>query len=88
MSRLSTASHIAKLKAQIKKLEKKENTINARKQGNALAKIAALANSSGLTLAQIQAALGQRTRRGKTAQRGSKLAGRKVAPKYRNPANK
>lgn len=61
----------------------------------------ALAKLSELTIAQIQAALGKqrggRGRGGKTteatlaaksARRRSKLAGRKIAPKYRNPANK
>ena len=101
MAKPSAASQIAKLRTQIKKLEEKEKRINSRKQSKALTKIVALAKLSELTSAQIQAALGKqrgkRVRAGKTTRaalaaksaRGrSKLAGRKIAPRYRNPANK
>jgi DNA-binding protein H-NS len=101
MARLSAGSQIAKLRAQIKNLEQKDKRFKSRKQSKALTKIVALAKLSELTIAQIQAALGKqrggRGRGGKTteatlaaksARRRSKLAGRKIAPKYRNPANK
>ncbi len=98
MARLSTASQITKLKAQLKKLEEKESLINVRNQKRALSKILALARSSALTIAQINAAMSKGARvvnptqstkvPRKAAATQSKLAGRKVAPKYQNPANK
>lgn len=98
MSKLTTASQIAKLKSQIKKLEEKETLIAARNQNKALSKILALAKSSELTIEQIKTAMSKGVRavkatKSKKASRvaagsKSKLAGRKVAPKYRNPANK
>ena len=93
MVSLTTASKIQKLKAQIKKLEQKENVLEARKQTKVLAKIAALVKENGLSVAQITSALGKRAPGQKTKNAGektantSKLAGRKIAPKYRNPAN-
>lgn len=86
---LTTSSKIQKLKAQIKKLEQKENTLSARKQARALARIATLVKASDLSVAQVTAALSKRTTKQKTNKTAdaSKLAGRKIAPKYRNPAN-
>ena len=91
MASLTTTAKIQKLKAQIKKLEQKENVLVARKQTKALARITALVKSNGLSVAQVTALLGKRTGLQKTkktsgkATNASKLAGRKIAPKYRNP---
>lgn len=90
---LTTNSKIQKLKAQIKKLEQKENILVARKQARALTQITTLVKTSGLSVAQVTTALGRRTPKKNTkriegkAVNESKLAGRKIAPKYQNPAN-
>ena len=97
MSKVTTASQIAKLKTQLKRLEEKETLIATQNQNKALSKILALAKSSALTIAQINTAMNKGVRGVKATQSSgvnstaagskSKLAGRKVAPKYRNPAN-
>lgn len=93
MAVLNTESKIQKLKAEIRKLEQKESLLVARKQAKALASIAALVKAAGLDLAQVTEALGKRAPKRKTPRAAkkstgaSKLAGRKIAPKYRNPAN-
>ena len=90
---LTTSSKIQKLKAQIKKLEQKENILVARKQARALTQITTLVKTNGLSVAQVTTALGRRTSKKNTkriegkAVNESKLAGRKIAPKYQNPAN-
>lgn len=97
MSKVTTAAQITKLKTQIKKLEEKETLITTRNQNKALSKILALAKTNELTIAQIKTAMSKGVRGVKTTKLNnasqkatsskSKLAGRKVAPKYRNPAN-
>jgi len=61
----------------------------SRTHDKALAQIVQIARNAGLTAEQITAALGGKSRAkaaGKTARKTS-TAGRKVAPKYRDPAN-
>ena len=58
---LTTNSKIQKLKAQIKKLEQKENILVARKQARALTQITTLVKTNGLSVAQVTTALGSRT---------------------------
>ncbi len=90
MATQSIASKLAALKKQQKALEKKQAAMNDKKVSNALAKIKKIFKSTPrLTLEQVQDALTGKKRKAtatKTAG-ASKLAGKKVAPKYRNPAN-
>lgn len=92
MSRLTTAAQLEKIRAAKLKLEKEEQRLLSRTHDKVLAQIVQLAHSTGLTAAQITAALGSK---GKTAGKSTgkapktkrSTAGKKVAPKYRNPAN-
>ena len=63
----------------------------AKTNDKALAKIIAIAKDAGLTAADIAKALGQTPKTNKTkpvaAKKRGALAGKKIAPKYRNPAN-
>jgi len=89
--KVTVAAQLAAIKKQKAALEKKEAALRNRGQQKVLKQIVRMARSAGLTAADLAAALGGKKsgtlpkakgRRGK-----SKLAGRKVAPKYRNPAN-
>ncbi len=90
MATSSIASKLAALKKQQKALEKKQAAMNDKKVSSALSKIKEIFKSTPrLTLEQVQDALTGKKRKAtatKTAG-ASKLAGKKVAPKYRNPAN-
>jgi DNA-binding protein H-NS len=85
---------LEKVRAARIKLEKEEQRLMSRSHDKALTQIVQLARSSGLTAEQIAAALGSKSK-GKaaksTAVKAPKAkratAGRKVAPKYRDPAN-
>jgi DNA-binding protein H-NS len=94
MSRLSPSSQLEKIRAARIKLEKEEQRLMSRTHDKVLAQIVQLAHSTGLTAEQISAALGgkSKTKSAKsTAAKAPKAkratAGRKVAPKYRDPAN-
>ena len=71
-------------------MDKKEQALKSKSHDKVLAKIVALAKEAGLTAADISKALnsGKATKTSKTnkAAKKSTLAGKKVAPKYRNPA--
>ena len=94
MPRVSTSTQLEKIRAARIKLEKEEQRLMSRNHDKALTQIVQLAHSAGLTAEQIAAALGSKTK-GKaaksTAAKAPKAkratAGRKVAPKYRDPAN-
>ncbi len=93
MARTSVASQLAAIKKQREALEKKEQALKSRSYDKVLEKIVQLAKEAGLTAADIAKALGaanpKASKSGKAprvAKKGA-LAGKKVAPKYRNPAN-
>lgn len=92
MARTSIAAQLAKLRKDREALEKREKALLAKTNDKVLAKIVALAKEAGLTAADITKALGaskpakSSAKAPRTAKKGA-LAGKKVAPKYRNPAN-
>jgi len=85
---------LEKVRAARIKLEKEEQRLMSRSHDKALTQIVQLARASGLTAEQIAAALGSKSK-GKAAKSTTvkapkakrATAGRKVAPKYRDPAN-
>lgn len=91
MARTTVASQLAALRKQRELLIKKEQALLSKSHDKVLGKIVQLAKEAGLTADDIVKALGA----GKTAKAGKApraakkgvLAGKKVAPKYRNPAN-
>ncbi|MEY2622455.1 MAG: hypothetical protein RIT26_2275 [Pseudomonadota bacterium] len=91
MPRITVASQLEKIRAARAKLEREEKKLLSRTHDKALGQIVQIARDAGLNIEQIAAALGGKTRAksaksgGKTAR--SSTAGRKVAPKYRDPAN-
>lgn len=90
MARTSIAAQIAALKKKQLALEKKQKAMSDKTQTKALARIKEIARSAGLTAKDIAAALGSTSGRKPSAKkttRGSRLAGKKVPPKYRNPAD-
>lgn len=91
MARTTVANQLASIRKQRELLDKKEQALKAKSHDKVLGKIVALAKEAGLTATDIQKALasGKSTKAAK-ASKGSRkgaLAGKKVAPKYRNPAN-
>jgi DNA-binding protein H-NS len=96
MARTSPITQLEKIRAARIKLEKEEQRLMSRTHDKALAQIIQIANNAGLTAADISAALGTKGKGKKAAAKpaGSKApkakratAGKKVAPKYRDPAN-
>jgi len=94
MARTTVAAQLAKIRKEQAALAKREKTLLANNHGKALAKISVIARENGLSVEAIVDAL-KAGKPGKAAKvpaagkkRGaSKLAGKPVAPKYRNPAN-
>ncbi len=86
MPRLSVEAQLARLKKQKAAIEKKEQELKDRTENKDLIKILALIKKAGLTAADITKAM--RGTRGRKKAAMSKLAGKKIAPKYRNPADK
>jgi len=88
MARTTVANQLAAIRKQRELLDKKEQALKSKSHDKVLSKIVALAKESGLTAAEIAKALnaGKSTNKAKTAKKGA-LAGKKVAPKYRNPSN-
>ena len=91
MARTTVANQLAAIRKQRELLDKKEQALKSKSHDKVLAKIVALAKEAGLTAADIGKALsiGKPVKAGKApkvAKKGA-LAGKKVAPKYRNPAN-
>ena len=88
MARTTVANQLAAIRKQRELLDKKEQALKSKSNDKILAKIVILAKEAGLTAADIAKALSS-TKPGKAAKVAKKggLAGKKVAPKYRNPAN-
>lgn len=86
MPRLSVDAQLARIKKQKAALEKKEAELKSRAENKDLIKIVGLIKKAGLSAQDIVKAM--RGTRGQKKAATSKLAGRKVAPKYRNPADK
>jgi len=84
-------NQLAAIRKQRELLDKKEQALKAKSHDKVLAKIVALAKDAGLTAADITKALssGKPAKAAKASKASKKgaLAGKKVAPKYRNPAN-
>jgi DNA-binding protein H-NS len=94
MSRLTATAQLEKIRAAKLKLEKEEQRLMSRNHDKTLAQIVQLAEKAGLTVAQISAAMGVKGKAKSSKAAGSKpaktkraTAGKKVAPKYRNPAD-
>lgn len=91
MARSTVANQLAAIRKQRELLDKKEQALKTKSHDKVLSKIVLLAKEAGLTASDIAKALnaGKPTKAGKSpkvAKKGA-LAGKKVAPKYRNPAN-
>lgn len=91
MARTSISAQLAKLRKDREALEKREKALLAKTNDKVLSKIVALAKEAGLSAADIAKALGAsksvKSTKAPRAGKKSTLAGKKVAPKYRNPAN-
>jgi DNA-binding protein H-NS len=91
MARTTVANQLAAIRKQREMLDKKEQALKSKSHDKVMAKIVALAKEAGLTAADISKALssGKPSKAGKAPKVVKKgaLAGKKVAPKYRNPAN-
>ena len=91
MARTTVENQLAAIRKQRELLDKKEQALKSKTHEKVLAKIVAMAKDAGLSAADVAKALStsKPAKAGKTP-RGAKkgaLAGKKVAPKYRNPAN-
>jgi DNA-binding protein H-NS len=91
MARSTVASQLAALRKQRELIAKKEQALLSKTHDKVLSKIVQLAKDAGLTASDISKALGsgkaaKAAKTTKSAKKGT-LAGKKVAPKYRNPAN-
>jgi DNA-binding protein H-NS len=95
MARTSPITQLEKIRAARIKLEKEEQRLMLRGHDKALAQIVQIAHSAGLTAAQITQAMGVKGKVKPTAKSSStkttkpkrSTAGKKVAPKYRDPAH-
>jgi DNA-binding protein H-NS len=91
MARSTVASQLAALRKQRELIAKKEQALLNKTHDKVLSKIVQMAKDAGLSASDIAKALGsgkavKAAKAPKAAKKGS-LAGKKVAPKYRNPAN-
>lgn len=91
MARTTVANQLAAIRKQRELLDKKEQALKSKSHDKVLAKIVTLAKEAGLSASDITKALstGKPAKSGKAPRAAKKdaLAGKKVAPKYRNPAN-
>jgi len=91
MARNTVATQLAALRKQRDLIAKKEQALLSRSHDKVLTKIVQMAKEAGLTASDISKALGAgKAAKGAKAPKAAKkgtLAGKKVAPKYRNPAN-
>ena len=91
MARTTVANQLAAIRKQRELLDKKEQVLKSKSHDKVLSKIVLMAKEAGLTANDIAKALntGKATKSGKPTKAAKKgtLAGKKVAPKYRNPAN-
>lgn len=88
MARTTVANQLAAIRKQRELLDKKEQALKSKSHDKVLAQIVAMAKDAGLSAADIAKALsaGKPAKAVKAAKKGA-LAGKKVAPKYRNPTN-
>jgi DNA-binding protein H-NS len=91
MARSTVANQLAAIRKQRELLDKKEQALKSKSHDKVLSKIVAMAKEAGLSAADITKALSsgkatKATKAPKATKKGA-LAGKKVAPKYRNPAN-
>jgi DNA-binding protein H-NS len=88
MARNTVANQLAALRKQRDLIAKKEQALLSRSHDKVLTKIVQMAKEAGLTASDISKALGAgKAAKGPKAAKKGTLAGKKVAPKYRNPAN-
>ena len=91
MARTTVANQLAAIRKQREMLDKKEQALKSKSHDKVLSQIVALAKEAGLTAVDITKALssGKPAKAAKAPKAAKKgvLAGKKVAPKYRNPAN-
>jgi DNA-binding protein H-NS len=91
MARNTVANQLAAIRKQRELLDKKEQALKSKSHDKVLAQIVTLAKQAGLTAADITQAMGSgkaaKAAKGPKAVKKGTLAGKKVAPKYRNPAN-
>lgn len=89
MARTTLETQILKVRKQRELLDKKEKELLAKTNGSAINKILQIAKKEGVTLEQITEAMtnGKKAKAHKVKTTKGPLAGKKVPPKYRNPAN-
>jgi DNA-binding protein H-NS len=94
VARTTVASQLAALRKQRELIAKKEQALLSKSHDKVLTKIVQMAKEAGLTASDISKAFGsgkaakvaKGTKSPKSASKGA-LSGKKIAPKYRNPAN-
>jgi len=94
VARITVASQLAALRKQRDLIAKKEQALLTKSHDKVLTKIVQMAKEAGLTASDISKAFGSgkttKAAKGPKAAKAAKkgvLAGKKVAPKYRNPSN-
>ncbi len=91
MARTTVANQLASIRKQRELLDKKEQALKSKSHDKVLAQIVSMAKDAGLTAADIAKAMSSgkpaKTAKASKAAKKGALAGKKVAPKYRNPAN-
>ena len=91
MARNTVANQLAALRKQRELIAKKEQALLSKSHDKVLTKIVQMAKEAGLTASDISKALGSgkvaKAAKAPKAPKKGTLAGKKVAPKYRNPAN-
>jgi DNA-binding protein H-NS len=91
MARTTVANQLASIRKQRELLDKKELALKSKSHEKVLAQIVNMAKEAGLSAADIAKALssGKPAKAAKVAKVAKKgaLAGKKVAPKYKNPSN-
>jgi len=85
MARNSYSSEQQKIQREIARLKKRADALQAKRQAPVIAKIVRTMREFGITLDEIGAAFGKKTRT-KTASSKVTLAKRPAVPKYRDPA--
>jgi DNA-binding protein H-NS len=91
MARTTVANQLASIRKQRELLDKKEQALKSKSHEKVLAQIVNMAKEAGLSATDIAKALNsgkpaKATKAPKVAKKGA-LAGKKVAPKYKNPSN-
>jgi len=91
MARTTVENQLAAIRKQRELLDKKEQALKSKSHEKVLAKIIALAKEAGLSASDVAKAFSsgkpsKTVKAPKVVKKGA-LAGKKVAPKYRNPAN-